>query len=91
MDWVYLVILALLCTTLAFVLALSALREVSAFASSLTINLEPVYGIALAWILLDDNKELAPTFYYGVLVILLAVFSYPYLNKYFKRRNANRK
>lgn len=86
LDWIYLLILALLCTTLAFVLALSALREVSAFASSLTINLEPVYGIALAWILLGDNKELAPTFYYGVAMILLAVLSYPYLNKYYKRR-----
>lgn len=88
MDWIYLIILALLCTTLAFVLALNALKEVSAFASSLTINLEPVYGIAMAWIILDDNKELSSTFYYGVAVILLAVFSYPYLDKYYKRRKA---
>jgi drug/metabolite transporter (DMT)-like permease len=81
MDWVYLMILALLCTTLAYVLALRALRYISAFAANLTVNLEPVYGIILAWILLNENEELSPRFYWGVVIILLAVFSYPLIRK----------
>ena len=86
MDWGYLIVLALGCTTLAYVLSLRSLKHLSAFASNLTVNLEPVYGIALAWILLQENKELSPNFYWGVLIILLTVFSYPLLKKRFEKQ-----
>jgi drug/metabolite transporter (DMT)-like permease len=76
-DWGYLALLAFLCTTLAYVLALRALRRLSAFVSNLTINLEPVYGIALAWLLLGDHKQMSPVFYLGVVLILAVVFLYP--------------
>lgn len=78
-DWTYLLILALACTTLGLVLNLRALKHISAFASSLTYNLEPVYGIILAIFILKENKELSPTFYLGVLIILVSVFSYPFI------------
>lgn len=84
-DWGYLMVLAFLCTTFAYVLALRSLRHLSAFASNLTVNLEPVYGIALAWVLLGENKELGQGFYWGVLIILLVVFSYPVLRKRFSK------
>jgi drug/metabolite transporter (DMT)-like permease len=83
-DWGYLAILAFACTTLAYVLALKALKHISAFASNLTINLEPVYGIILAWLLLQENEELSPGFYWGGLVILMAVFSYPFIRRWTK-------
>jgi drug/metabolite transporter (DMT)-like permease len=60
------------------------LRHISAFAANLTINLEPVYGIILAWLLLKENRQLSPGFYLGVAVISLAVFSYPWLKKKFQ-------
>ncbi len=87
-DWLYLFILAFACTTLAYVLALRSLRYISAFASNLTINLEPVYGIALAWLILKENQELSPGFYYGVLLILAAVFSYPLLRGKIKKNHS---
>lgn len=77
-DWFYLLFLALACTTLAYVLNLRALKHVSAFAANLTINMEPVYGIILAAILLQENKELSSDFYIGVIIIMAAVFSYPF-------------
>ena len=80
-DWGYLIILALLCTSFAYTISLRALRHISAFAANLTVNLEPVYGIFLAWILLNENKELGNGFYWGVLLILLSVFSYPLIKK----------
>ncbi len=83
-----LLILALLCTTLTWVLALRALKHITAFASTLTINLEPVYGISLAWLLLGEHKQLASGFYWGVLVILIVVFSYPFLNRLRRKRAA---
>ncbi len=84
MDWVYLLILSLLCTTFAYVLALKSLHYLTAFAANLTINLEPVYGIILAWLILSDNQELSSSFYWGVVIILISVFSYPLLKKRFQ-------
>ncbi len=81
MDLGYLMILALLCTTLASVLGLYALKHISAFVSNLAYNMEPVYGIVLAWLILNENKELTTGFYWGCLIIILAVFSYPILKR----------
>lgn len=78
-DWLYLILLALVCTTLAYVLSLRALKHLSAFASMLTYNLEPVYGILIAYFFLDE--KLSTGFYLGVLIILGAVFMYPLLKK----------
>lgn len=83
-DWFYLLILALLCTTLAYVLALYALKELSAFASNLTVNLEPVYGILLAVIILREDKDLSSEFYLGAGMIILAVLIYPFVKRRFE-------
>ena len=83
-DLAYLLLLALLCTTLAYVLALRSLKYLSAFASNLTVNLEPVYGIILAWVILQEHEELSNGFYWGCLIILLAVLSYPLLKARFE-------
>lgn len=80
-DWLYLIVLAVVCTTLGYVLALRSLRELTAFAGNLTVNLEPVYGIIMAWLILNENEELSSNFYWGVAIILLAVFSYPILRR----------
>jgi drug/metabolite transporter (DMT)-like permease len=84
-DWVYLVILAILCTTLAFILSLQSLTHLSAFNSTLIVNLEPIYGIALAWVILKENEQLTTNFYLGVLLILAIVFLFPLLKKRFGR------
>ena len=86
LDWSYLLVLALLCTTLTFFLSLRALSRLSAFASNLTVNLEPVYGILLAYFLLDDARELSPTFYWGALLIVIAVFSYSAIERFVRKR-----
>jgi len=82
-DWLYLIILSLLCTTLAFVISMMALKKVSAFDANLVVNLEPVYGIFLAILILKEHQEMSPHFYWGVLLILLVVFSHPFLKKKF--------
>lgn len=80
-DWTYLIILGLFCTSLAFVLALEALKELSAFISNLSINLEPVYGILLAALIFKENQSLNLEFYLGTGIILLSVFLHPYIVK----------
>jgi drug/metabolite transporter (DMT)-like permease len=84
-DLIYLIILSLVCTTLGYVLALRALKYISAFASNLTVNLEPVYGIILAIVLLKENQELSGNFYWGVLIVLSVIFIYPFMKKRFDR------
>lgn len=81
MDVVWIVILALLCTTLAQILTLKALKELSTYATNLVINLEPIYGILLAALILHDYKDLNPSFYIGASVILGSVMIYPRLSK----------
>src|SRR5690606_22135010 len=84
-DALLLLVLALACTLLPFALSLVALRHMSAFAAQLAVNLEPVYAIVLAILLLGEQRELTPLFYLGVLIILGAVFVYALL---FAKRGA---
>jgi len=76
-NWVYIFVLAIACTTVAWVLSLYALRHLSAFENNLVVNLEPVYGILLAAAILQEHKELNTGFYVGGSIILVLVLAYP--------------
>jgi len=65
--------LAVLCTIISFDLQLKALQKISAFTANLTYNLEPVYGIILAFLFFKENKLLHNEFYIGLALILLAI------------------
>lgn len=78
-DFLLLMVLAIGCTLFPFALALVALRQLSAFTTALAVNMEPVYAIVLAIILLGEQRELEPGFYLGVAIIMLVVFSHPLL------------
>ena len=85
-DALLLLALSIGCTLLPFTLALVALRHLSAFGTQMVTNLEPVYAIVLAIVLLGEQRELDGWFYAGVAVILAAVFMHPLLNR--RRRAA---
>lgn len=72
-DWWWLLVLSWLCTVLAFYLSMSALKTTSPFTVNLSYNLEPVYGIILAFVIYKENKELHPSFYVGLFCIIAAV------------------
>src|SRR3546814_99116 len=78
-DLGFLLVLSLACTLFPFALSLVALRHMSAFAAQLAVNLEPVYAILLAIVLLGEQHELSAKFYLGVAIILGAVLAYPLL------------
>ena len=73
MDFFWLLILSWFCTIIAFNLSLQALKKTSPFTVNLTYNLEPVYGIVLAFIVYNENAYLSSGFYYGLFLILLTV------------------
>ncbi|MEI7470852.1 MAG: DMT family transporter [Chitinophagaceae bacterium] len=72
-DWIWLLVLAWFCTVLGFHLQLSALRKISAFTANLTYNLEPVYGIVLAFVFFNEGAVLNKHFYLGLALIMLAI------------------
>jgi drug/metabolite transporter (DMT)-like permease len=82
-DAFYLLILSLFCTILPYTIWLNAMKHISAFTANITLNMEPVYGIALAWAILKEDQELSPRFYVGVLWILATIFGYPFLRRRF--------
>lgn len=84
-DFLWLLILAGVCTVFAFNLSLNALKHISAFTTNLTYNFEPVYSIILAFIIFKENKFLGAGFYFGFALILLAV-SLQMLRVYKERR-----
>jgi len=72
-DWLWLVILALICTVIAFQFSFNALKKLSPFTINLTFNLEPLYGMLLAFILFQEHKELSASFYVGTAILLISV------------------
>lgn len=83
-DWLYIGILGTLCTSVAYVAGVSVMRTLSAFRVALVTNLEPVYGILLAFIFFKDREQMTAGFYFGAAIILSAIFFYPI---YKKRKN----
>lgn len=82
-DLGWLLILVGGCSVWAFQLSAAALKKLSAFTVNLTYNLEPIYGIALAFWLFQEDRFLSQGFYYGAAIILLALFlhAWPLLRK----------
>jgi drug/metabolite transporter (DMT)-like permease len=77
-------VLGTICTALAYVAGVAVMRTLSAFRVALITNLEPVYGIILAFLLFGAKEQMSGGFYVGSLLILSAVFLYPI---YKRRRN----
>jgi drug/metabolite transporter (DMT)-like permease len=72
-DWVWLIILSWVCTIMTFFLYIRSLKKISAFTMNLTLTLEPVYGIILAFIIFHENKYMSNWFYFGFGLIAVAV------------------
>lgn len=74
-DWIYIFILASICTAYAFIASVKVMKYITPYTVMLTINLEPVYGIFLAFIILGESEKMDPMFYVGALVILSTVIA----------------
>lgn len=86
LDWWYLIILSVVCTAMAFIFTAIALKALTPFIVNLSINLEPVYGVILAIVILHENKELNGGFYLGMLILLSTVFLYPVFTRNDKKK-----
>jgi drug/metabolite transporter (DMT)-like permease len=65
-DWMWLLVLSWFCSVLAFQFTGHAIKKLTAFTVNLTFNLEPVYGIILAFAFFGESKELKESFFTGL-------------------------
>lgn len=75
----WLLVLAWFCSVIAFQLSANALKKLSAFTVNLTYNLEPVYGILLAFAVYNENQYLSKWFFAGFAIIAVALLIHVYL------------
>ncbi len=85
-EWIYLLMLAFVCTVYAFSASVELTRRLSAFSVNLSINLEPIYGIILAILIFGDSEKMSSGFYLGGSLILVSVLIYPPINKMMRRK-----
>jgi drug/metabolite transporter (DMT)-like permease len=72
-DFAWLLVLGILCTVIAYELFMKALQKISAFTVNLSYNLEPIYGIGMAFLIYREDQEVSRGFYYGFCLIIAAV------------------
>jgi drug/metabolite transporter (DMT)-like permease len=82
-DIVYQLLLGLVCTSFAFVAGIVVMRQLSPFTVMLTVNLEPVYTIAIALLIWGSEERLQAGSYFGIALILACLF----VNGWLQRRN----
>ena len=75
-------ILGLVCTSMAYVISIEVLKELSPFTASMSINLEPIYSIIFALIIFKDDEYMSPLFYIGAIIVIGNIF----LNGIIKRK-----
>ncbi|TCO09129.1 DMT family transporter [Natronoflexus pectinivorans] len=80
-DWIYLLVLGGVCTAYAYLASVYVMKSLSAYTVVLTINLEPVYGILMAFVIFGESERMSTGFYVGTAIILTAVFLFPVIRK----------
>lgn len=88
-DWALLLLLSSICTAYAFTAAVKVMRKLTPYTVMLTTNLEPVYGILLAYFILDDDERMSLSFYIGAAVILAVVILNGVMKHYTKGNRAD--
>ena len=82
-DWMLILVLASVCTAYAFTASVHVMRRLSPYTVMLTTNMEPVYGILLAYFLIGESERMSTSFYIGAAIILVTVI----LNGIIKNRS----
>lgn len=72
-NWILILILASICTAYAFTASVQVMRRLSPYTVMLTTNLEPVYGIVLAFFIIGGKEKMSTAFYIGAIIIVITV------------------
>ena len=69
----WLFILGTICTAYAFVISVEVMKHLTPYSVMLSINMEPIYGIVLAIVFLNESENMSYEFYIGFLLIFISV------------------
>lgn len=86
--WGWLGILSVLGTAFPFIASVNLMKKISPYTVTLTVNLETIYGIIIAFILWKKDEAMTPGFYLGTLIILATIFGNGLLKQYLKKEKA---
>lgn len=86
-NWSLLFLLSSICTAYAFTASVKVMKQLSPYTVMLTTNLEPVYGIILAFFIIGEKEKMSVSFYGGALLIIAVVI----LNGILKYKNSSKK
>lgn len=84
-DWLWIAILAIVCTVYAFTEIIKLYKVFSVFSTNLIITLEPVYGIILGYLIFKEKEIMPTSFYYGTTLLLSTVIAHPLIKRYQKK------
>jgi drug/metabolite transporter (DMT)-like permease len=84
-NWILILILASICTAYAFTAAVNVMKKLSPYTVMLTTNLEPVYGIILAYFIIGGKEKMSFEFYIGAIIILITVIANGIIKHYYKK------
>lgn len=87
LNLIYLLILGIICTSIAFVISVDVMKKLTPFTVSISINMEPIYAIILALLFFGEDEKMTWGFYLGTLLIITTIFG----NGFLKKRNTLKK
>lgn len=89
-NLIWLAILGFLCTSYAYTASVKVMRSLSAYIVSLSINMEPIYGIILAFLFFADTEQMSTGFYSGAAIVFASIIAYPLINHRIKLSYGNK-
>lgn len=81
LDIFWLLVLSVVCTVFPFIEATKIGKHINPFTMVLVNNLEPIYGIILAFLIFAKTEVMNLQFYIGATIIIAGVFLYPVFKK----------
>ena len=85
-NWLLILLLASICTAYAFTASVKVMRRLSPYTVMLTTNLEPVYGIVLAYFIIGGKEKMSAEFYIGALIIMITIILNGIIKHYKKKK-----
>ncbi len=74
-DLSLIILLASVFTAFPMLESIKLMKYISPFTLILTVNLEPVYGIILAFFIFGDSEQMSPVFYIASFIMILAIIA----------------
>lgn len=84
-DWKWLFILGIICTVFPYIELLHLFKKMTAFTVNLSLNMEPIYGILMAYFIFGESEKMTAGFYVGAALILLTIVAHPLARRFSKR------